>query len=572
MKSALGTKRNAMLGAALAALCLLIPRVFAEPTLAFEIPQGRSCLPAARIANIKGLPSFSLASSSALNPGWKGTQAIVFNDARPALRLPLDPWAAGAQTLRIGYVEGGSYAGFAVRANGKELGRAKRAEGMARPTSASFSTEPLWACGNVLELEPDGPGCLGLVFLDCVPASFDAVPESAWKRATPLKLEAFLLNVTPYASPYAKLGSETACSFKVNGKELFRCPAGGSAMKQLENPGPTAKLEIDFEGAPGKFSFEISSLGGGRVLPELPAFMSSASPSEGCPSATLSNGLLDAVVALPDPEKGYYRGIRFEQAGMVLSLKANGREFVGGARADKHDAFNDVCGPAEEFSEAPGFDEPGAGLFLKIGVGLFERPLSKEYAFGWLYIPKTLFKWDCEAKGSSIEFRQKVSSAEGWGYEYVKRLSLPPGKPVLLIEHEFRNTGSKRIASSQYCHNYFLVDRIPPGPDYALECSFRPFFANPDASGFSASGSKVAFKGPEVCFSPLLGCDDSQGASFKLTHGPTGASISISEPFAPFRQALYSCKDGICPESFYRLDAGPGEQRSWKREIRFDSK
>ena len=557
------------------ALSLCLPLLsFAGDFQAPAVPQGKNCLSAMRIASIKGLPDFSVSSSAAINPEWKGISAIVFNSAKFGLRLPLDPWASGRHELKIGYIGGGSYSGFSVKVNGEYLGKVAACSGKAMPLVASFKTQSLLACGNVLELIPDGPAALGLFFTDCEPMDFEEVPVSSWTRPSELEMSAFLLNVVPYSSPYLKLSSETPCVLKVNGKDFIRCAANGSALKQLENPGSRpAKLELKFDSAPGKFKIESSVLGGGRIVPSVPGFMNSDFSLQDCPKAKIANGLVEAMVALPDPEKGFYRGIRFEQAGMVYSLKAGGHEFIGGSDPASHDPFLDVCGTAEEFSEAVGFHEPDLDCFLKIGVGVFERPLARDYAFGWLYIPKELFKWNCQVNDSSVEFRQNVSMPQGWGYEYVKRLSLTPGAPGLLIEHTLKNTGARRLVSAHYCHNYFLVDGKAPGPDYSLDCSFRPHLSNPDAaSGYIQSGSKLSFKGPETLFSVIWGGLDPNGSRFVISHKPSGASISITEPSPSFRQAVFVNKEGICPESFFRIDLGPGESVSWSREYLFESK
>ncbi len=47
------------------------------------------------------------------------------------------------------------------------------------------------------------------------------------------------------------------------------------------------------------------------------------------PSVTLANGHLTARITPPDLGKGFYRGTRFDQAGVITSLKLAGREFYG---------------------------------------------------------------------------------------------------------------------------------------------------------------------------------------------------------------------------------------------------
>jgi hypothetical protein len=47
------------------------------------------------------------------------------------------------------------------------------------------------------------------------------------------------------------------------------------------------------------------------------------------PKAVLSNGLVQAVVYLPDPQKGYYRSTRFDWSGVVPCLTFKGHTYFG---------------------------------------------------------------------------------------------------------------------------------------------------------------------------------------------------------------------------------------------------
>jgi hypothetical protein len=47
------------------------------------------------------------------------------------------------------------------------------------------------------------------------------------------------------------------------------------------------------------------------------------------PHRDISNVLMTARLASTNGTTGFYRGTRFDQAGLVLSLKLNGREFYG---------------------------------------------------------------------------------------------------------------------------------------------------------------------------------------------------------------------------------------------------
>jgi hypothetical protein len=94
-------------------------------------------------------------------------------------------------------------------------------------------------------------------------------------------------------------------------------------------------------------------------------------------------------VYLPDVAEGFYRGTRFDAAGVIGRLEYRGHTFYAPwfskTDATVRDFVNDgvdvtagihtaMTGPAEEFSVV-GFAEaaPG-GAFVKIGVGALRKP------------------------------------------------------------------------------------------------------------------------------------------------------------------------------------------------------
>ena len=95
------------------------------------------------------------------------------------------------------------------------------------------------------------------------------------------------------------------------------------------------------------------------------------------PRRTISNGMVHAEVYLPDPERGFYRGTRFDWAGIIGSLTSGDHQYFGSWYSE-HDPLKHDCitGPAEEFQgesdpdvEYPLVDTGAA--FLRLGVGFF---------------------------------------------------------------------------------------------------------------------------------------------------------------------------------------------------------
>jgi hypothetical protein len=66
------------------------------------------------------------------------------------------------------------------------------------------------------------------------------------------------------------------------------------------------------------------------------------------PEAEISNGRIQAKFYLPDAERGYYRGTRFDWSGSIYSLQCNGHEYFG-KWFEKYDPkiHDAITGPVE---------------------------------------------------------------------------------------------------------------------------------------------------------------------------------------------------------------------------------
>ena len=118
------------------------------------------------------------------------------------------------------------------------------------------------------------------------------------------------------------------------------------------------------------------------------------------PKLELANDELSMILYLPDAEKGYYRGTRFDWSGVIAWVQYRGHEFYGPWRFPHDPEGHDfITGPAEEFGmdQPSGFDEVGAGgSFVKVGVGLLRRGAEAEYEFHGDYEIIRPGEWDVE--------------------------------------------------------------------------------------------------------------------------------------------------------------------------------
>src|SRR5215472_7189563 len=210
------------------------------------------------------------------------------------------------------------------------------------------------------------------------------------------------------------------------------------------------------------------------------------------PQAEITNGQIRVQLYLPDPAKGFYRGTRFDWSGGIVSLEYKGHEYYGpwfnSVDPNVHDyryAGSEIiaspcsaaAGPVEEFQtygSALGWDEAKVGgTFIKIGVGVLRKDAPK-YDYVKQYEIVDSGRWTVEQHHDSVVFTQELTDpSSGYGYVYRKTVRLTAGKPEMVLEHSLENTGRRTIQSTVYNHNFLVLDRQPPGPDFAITVPFQ---------------------------------------------------------------------------------------------------
>ncbi|MFZ2657768.1 MAG: hypothetical protein WAX69_22735 [Victivallales bacterium] len=292
------------------------------------------------------------------------------------------------------------------------------------------------------------------------------------------------------------------------------------------------------------------------------------------PSTVITNGIVTATVAIPDLEKGYYRGNRFEQAGIITKLERDGHTFFLDAPA-VHSPLNsgECCGPCEEWFEAIAYDDAKPGEpFIKLGVGLYEKPYHPNHLWYCTYWPIKMFGWTTKAEKDRIEFVQEADGPRGWSYRYVKKLILVPGRPVLLIEHTLTNTGKQRIDAEQYAHNFMSLDRKPVEKGLTVSFTFPPKTTADISKIGTIEGNKLVVTADKVetKFVPLEGwAPDARDVATTITTPGTAAGIRIGGDFIVSRMGVFLSEGQVSCEPFTKVSLEPGATATWIRNYEF---
>jgi len=304
-----------------------------------------------------------------------------------------------------------------------------------------------------------------------------------------------------------------------------------------------------------------------------------SSPTSTYPTAHISNGLVNSVVYLPDAKTGYYRGSRFDWSGVVGCLTYKGHNYFGVWFPHYDPYLHDaITGPVEEFRTENGglhYQQAKPGeLFVKVGVGVLRRIDDSPFKFTAPYPLVDGGKWTVRTKRDGVSFRQQLKSSLGIAYDYKKNLRLDKHQPLLILEHELKNTGTETIDTEVYNHDFFMIDNTPTGPDMIVRFPFEPK-ADP------ALGSGARIDGREIVYEQELQTGQTAGGyltgfssnvsdfDFFVENHKTGVGVEQTGSLPISKIYFWSIRTTICPEAYVHLKILPGQTAHWTIRYRF---
>lgn len=307
-----------------------------------------------------------------------------------------------------------------------------------------------------------------------------------------------------------------------------------------------------------------------------------AQAQSNAPSAEITNGSIKAKLYLPDTDRGYYRGTRFDWSGVIASLEYKGHNYFGvwfpHYDPKLHDA---ITGPVEEFRAADG-PEGGLGFaeakpgetFVKIGVGVLRKPDDKPYSFARTYDLLNSGKWVSRPGKDNVQFVQDLKDDSGYAYRYEKTVRLTSKKDELVLEHKLTNTGTRAIETDVYDHDFYLIDGTPTGPDFTVKFAFAPK-AESDFKGLAE------IRGNDLVYLRTLE-DHQSAASFLKGFGPdvkdydirvensktkAGVRQTADRPISAFN--FWSIRSTVCPEAYIHIKVEPKQSMRWTIRYQF---
>ncbi|MCI1640100.1 MAG: hypothetical protein LKI42_02350 [Bacteroidales bacterium] len=282
----------------------------------------------------------------------------------------------------------------------------------------------------------------------------------------------------------------------------------------------------------------------------------------------LRKGDFSLTLCLPNENAGYYRGTRFDRAGIFRDIQCKGHVYVD-EWFDTYDPFRHdcVCGPVEEFTQIGYDDVPAGNCFLKIGVGMLRKPVEDHYDRFNLYEIADPGEWRVTSSENEIVFVHRLRYGN-YGYDYVKKITLT-GTDSFRISHSLSNEGSALLSGSVYDHNFFTLDDMRVGPLTGIRFPFKPkgdWRTHYDCVSLSDDGIRFGRnlkKGESVFMGNLHGQKEGDGYSFELSNGITGAGVDVGCP-SPFKFMVFwaNCR-AACLEPYIPFRVCKGETSEW---------
>jgi hypothetical protein len=298
------------------------------------------------------------------------------------------------------------------------------------------------------------------------------------------------------------------------------------------------------------------------------------------PSVEISNGLVRAEIYLPDAERGYYRGVRFDWSGVISRLEYDKHNYFGiwfpKYEPTLHDA---ITGPVEEFRSEDGALGYAEGkpkdMFIKIGVGVLQKPDDRPYQFTRDYRVVSTGTWIVRPGPDRVEFIQELPGVNGYSYVYTKKVQLAKGKPELILQHTLKNTGKRTIETQVYDHDFYVIDGQPTGPAFSIKFPFQPKLVSDLTNSVKVDDDQIVYarelkagnKDSVASYIEGFG-NEAKDNDIRVenTNAKAGVRQTGDHPIA--KLYLWSVRTTVCPEVYISLKIPPKKKANW--QLRYD--
>ena len=289
----------------------------------------------------------------------------------------------------------------------------------------------------------------------------------------------------------------------------------------------------------------------------------------------LENNLLRLTIEEPGQ---VYRNSRFDWTGNISQILFENKfsfcsaETTGDFNGERHGQ-----GLYNEFGivKPIGYEDCAEGeKFPKIGVGLLTKKNNEAYGFFMTYDIDP-FDIQIETGKEWARFTVLPRDCRGYSTKLFKTIKLSGNS--FTIDYELVNTGTQKIHTNEYCHNFIAINSSNIDEHYTLRVPFeikKPSSmieaVNP-GNAVILNKNSVNFNftpGKDFFFSPLTEFRSEPG-EWEITHDRIGVGMQEITDFNPELMNLWGSKHVISPELFIEIDLEPGQRQKWRRSYKF---
>jgi len=295
-----------------------------------------------------------------------------------------------------------------------------------------------------------------------------------------------------------------------------------------------------------------------------------AAQDVGYPQVEITNGIITAKLYLPDAERGYYIGSRFDWSGVISELTYKGHHFFGQWYPVRDPRIHDaISGPVEEFLQIGYEEAPVGGEFLRIGIGGLIKPDEERFLRYGFYEFSNPGKWTVRSAQDHVVFIHELNDVAGYSYVYEKTVRLVRDRPEMVLEHTLKNTGERAIQTSVYNHNFFTIDHQTTGPDVVVTFAFPLTGSSREHPAIRFNGNQLEYvrelePGESASLGQVHGHNRSvEDNYFRIENRRTGAGVKITGDRPISRIVYWSHSNAVSPEPYIDLDIQPGESFTW---------
>jgi hypothetical protein len=303
------------------------------------------------------------------------------------------------------------------------------------------------------------------------------------------------------------------------------------------------------------------------------------------PTVTIANNTLEMMLFVPDSATSYYQASRFDWGSVVGQVTYKGNTYLqqwhnynGRGPEAPHDPLtpNTATGLAEEFMTGLGFDEaPVNGSFVKIGVGVLQKPDTAAYNFATAYKILDTGKRSMQQTATSLTFTHELQSEIGYAYELIRVYTLIDNK--LMVSHSLRNTGKKRIVTETYSHNFMQFNYEAYGPGYSLEF-LNSTIDTKNHKWITPKRVKINDKSIDIVgtfpdFVPTFGMMDvhTGKGDFRLINRNNGMSVNMEVDRKVSSFVAWMWQKAFSAEPRITIDVKPGKTVKWNYIYTFNT-